>query len=276
MGKWKVEGEGAQTSGNTFEVEIRLRFGKCGRRLLNNLKHKTCRQRQRQPHDKMPTIKCNSFFKPTSRAGGKGRERGRGRGSWITVMCIFASVCVCVCVWVAFYDNANLSEEDVDTFFSRWQRAVPPADKMRPLRQSNDAQWWAAHVCTSVRVCVCVCVRLTSIWLALLVLVLLLLLLVQNTNTTLTQMQSRAKSLPSEPWPRPTRRVCRRRRHRHRQRHRCRRRRHCCRRQSIRQAELMPGNVDTDTLVACRLQAASYQGLKRPSLAMSWWDTSPI
>lgn len=55
-------------------------------------------------------------------------------------MCIFTRVCVCVRVWVAFYDNANLSEEDVDTFFSRWQRAVPPADKMRPLRQSNDAQ----------------------------------------------------------------------------------------------------------------------------------------
>lgn len=91
---------GAQTSGNTFEVEIRLRFGKCGRRLLNNLKHKTCRQRQRQPHDKMPTIKCNSFFKPTSRAGGEGRGR-EGYEAVESQSCAFLPVyvCVCVCGW---------------------------------------------------------------------------------------------------------------------------------------------------------------------------------
>lgn len=150
-----VRGEvkGAQASGNTFEVEIRLRFRKCGRRLLNNLKHKTCRQWQRRPHDKMPTIKCNSFFKLTSRASA--RERG-GRGSSMRQLNhshVHFSPRVCVCVWVAFYDNANLSEEDVDTFFSRRQRALPclalpchassclaTADKMRLLRQSNDAQ----------------------------------------------------------------------------------------------------------------------------------------
>lgn len=120
MGKWQgvVEG-GAQASGNTFEVEIRLRFRKCGRRLLNNLKHKTCRQRQRQPHDKMPTIKCNSFFKPWGREGKGTRQLNHSHVHFCPC------VCECVYVWVAFYDNANLSEEDVDTFFSRWQRASP-------------------------------------------------------------------------------------------------------------------------------------------------------